>query len=60
MLAHLGGLDERTQLALTLRFLNGMAVKDIAAHVGDRPPAVAMRISRGLRKLRKLMEGGAK
>jgi DNA-directed RNA polymerase specialized sigma24 family protein len=32
-------------------------VKDIAASLGEQPPAVAMRISRGLRKLRALMEG---
>jgi RNA polymerase sigma-70 factor (ECF subfamily) len=49
-------LDEKTQVVLALRFREEMAVKDIAAQIGDQPPAVAMRISRALRKLRALME----
>lgn len=57
MLVCLGRLDERTQTVLVLRFREGRAVKDIAAALGENPPAVAMRISRGLRRLRALMEG---
>jgi RNA polymerase sigma-70 factor, ECF subfamily len=49
-------LDEKTQVVLALRFREEMAVKDIAAQLGDQPPAVAMRISRALRRLRTLME----
>jgi RNA polymerase sigma-70 factor (ECF subfamily) len=49
-------LDEKTQIVLALRFREEMAVKDIAARLGDQPPAVAMRISRALRRLRDLME----
>lgn len=54
-------LDEKTQTVLALRFREEMAVKDIAERLGDQPPAVAMRISRALRRLRALMEeeGGA-
>jgi RNA polymerase sigma-70 factor (ECF subfamily) len=48
--------DEKTQVVLALRFGEEMAVKDIAARLGDQPPAVAMRISRALRRLRGLME----
>jgi RNA polymerase sigma-70 factor (ECF subfamily) len=51
-------LDEKTQIVLGLRFREEMAVKDIAAQMGDQPPAVAMRISRALRRLRDLMEEG--
>lgn len=49
-------LDEKTQVVLALRFREEMAVKDIAAQLGDQPPAVAMRISRAMRKLRALIE----
>jgi RNA polymerase sigma-70 factor (ECF subfamily) len=56
LLLLVGSLDEKTQTVLALRFREEMAVKDIAARLGDQPPAVAMRISRALRKLRELME----
>lgn len=58
MLACLGTLDERTQAVLLLRFREGRAVKDIAASLGENPPAVAMRISRGLRRMRALLDDG--
>jgi len=56
LMALVGELDEKTQAVLALRFREDMAVKDIAARMGDNPPAVAMRISRALRRLRELME----
>lgn len=59
MLRHIATLDERTQLVLMLRFREGLAVKDIAAQLGENPPATAMRISRALRRLREQMGGGA-
>ena len=52
----LSTLDEKTQAVLALRFREERTVKDIAAQFGDEPPAVAMRISRALRRLRALME----
>jgi RNA polymerase sigma-70 factor, ECF subfamily len=58
MRALVATLDEKTQVVLALRFREEMAVKDIAVRLGDQPPAVAMRISRALRRLRKLMEEG--
>jgi RNA polymerase sigma factor (sigma-70 family) len=58
MHAHVAELDERTQIVLVLRFREGLAVKDIAEQVGENPPAVSMRITRGLRKLRARMEAG--
>lgn len=54
--AVVGRLDEKTQVVLALRFREEMAVKDIAEQMGDQPPAVAMRISRALRRLRALLE----
>ena len=56
LMALVAELDEKTQVVLALRFREDMAVKDIAQQMGDNPPAVAMRISRALRKLRALME----
>ena len=52
MLEALGTLDPRSQAAVVLRFLEGMPVKEIAARLGDSPPAVAMRLTRALRALR--------
>jgi len=52
VLEALGTLDPRSQAAVVLRFLEGMAVKEIAARLGDSPPAVAMRLTRALRALR--------
>jgi RNA polymerase sigma-70 factor (ECF subfamily) len=52
VLREVGELDERTQAALALRFGEGLAVKDVAARLGDSPAAVAMRLSRALRLLR--------
>ena len=54
--AVVGRLDEKTQVVLALRFREEMAVKDIAEQMGDQPPAVAMRISRALRRLRAQLE----
>ena len=55
MMQAIGTLDERTQLVLTLRFRQGLAVKDVAERIGDQPPAVSMRITRALRRLRELL-----
>ncbi len=55
MLTAIGTLDQKTQLVLTLRFREDVAVKDIAERLGDQPPAVSMRITRALRRLRDLL-----
>jgi RNA polymerase sigma-70 factor (ECF subfamily) len=55
MQAAISTLDEKTQLILTLRYRRGLAVRDVAALVGDRPPAVSMRITRAMRRLRELL-----
>lgn len=49
-------LDDKTRQILVLRYFQGLAVRDIAEQLGDRPPAVSMRITRGLRKLRARLE----
>jgi RNA polymerase sigma-70 factor (ECF subfamily) len=59
MMACLAELDERSQTVIVLRFREGWAVKDIAARLGENPPAVAMRISRAIRKLRARLEPGS-
>ncbi len=48
-------LDERTQTVLALRFRQGLAVKEVAELLDENPPAVSMRITRGLRRLRELL-----
>jgi RNA polymerase sigma-70 factor (ECF subfamily) len=48
----LGTLDPRSQAAVVLRFREGLPVKEVAARLGDSPPAVAMRLTRALRALR--------
>ena len=55
MQAAISTLDEKTQLILALRFRRGLAVRDVAALVGDNPPAVSMRLTRALRRLRELL-----
>jgi RNA polymerase sigma-70 factor (ECF subfamily) len=52
VLEALGTLDPRSQAAVVLRFREGLPVKEIAARLGDSPPAVAMRLTRALRALR--------
>ncbi len=56
MLDAIGTLDEKTQAVLALRFRQGLPVKEVAARMGDRPPAVSMRITRALRRLRELLD----
>jgi RNA polymerase sigma-70 factor (ECF subfamily) len=55
VLRAVGELDERTQVALALRFGEGLAVKEVAERTGDSPAAVAMRLSRALRVLRGML-----
>ncbi len=56
MLAAISTLDEKTQLILTLRYRRGMSVQGVAAQLGDQPPAVSMRITRAMRRLRELLD----
>ncbi|MHC4923792.1 MAG: RNA polymerase sigma factor [Planctomycetota bacterium] len=56
VLEALHALDERSRLAVLLRYRDGMAVKEIADRMGDSPAAIGMRLTRALRALRKRME----
>ena len=52
----LGTLDARSQAAVNLRFREGLAVKEIAARLGDSPAATAMRLTRAMRALKERLE----
>ena len=52
VLEALGTLDERSQVAVVLRYREGLAVKEVAERMGDSPAATAMRLTRALRALR--------
>ncbi len=52
MLAAITTLDETTQLIVALRYRQELPVKEIAVRLGLQPPAVSMRLTRGLRRLR--------
>ncbi len=56
VLEALHALDERSRLAVLLRYRDGLAVKEIAERMGDSPAAIGMRLTRALRALRKRME----
>lgn len=45
-------LDEPSREALTLRFVDGLSPKDIAALTGESANAVSVRINRALKKVR--------
>jgi len=52
VLEALGTLDGKSQAAVVLRYREGLAVKEVAARLGDSPAAVAMRLTRALRAIR--------
>jgi RNA polymerase sigma-70 factor (ECF subfamily) len=51
VLAVINDLDEPSREALTLRFIDGMSPKDIAALSGETANAVSVRINRALKKV---------
>lgn len=51
-------LPERWQTVLSLHYLEGLEVDEIAAALGCRPGTVKSRLSRGRSALRRRMEGG--
>ena len=52
VLAVVNVLDEPSREALTLRFVDGLSPKDIAALTGETANAVSVRINRALKKVR--------
>lgn len=55
LLGHVSDLDPPMREALTLRYLNGLAVKEIGEILGEAPNTVSVRIHRALEELRKRM-----
>ena len=55
LLRHLGALDPEVQELLTLRYMNGLAVKEIGEILGLAPNTVSVRIHRAIEELRKRM-----
>lgn len=56
LLRYLGELDETSQEVLTLRYMNGLAVKEIGEILGVAPNTVSVRIHRAIQELRKRMQ----
>lgn len=55
LLRHLSALPEDAQEVLTLRYMNGLAVKEIGEILGAAPNTISVRIHRALEELRKRM-----
>jgi len=56
LLRHLAELDESAREVLTLRYLNGLPVQEIADMLGEELNAVSVRIHRSLAKLKERMQ----
>lgn len=56
LMARLSELRPKDQELLTLRYLNGLLVSEIAETLGEAPNTVSVRIKRALEELRKKME----
>ena len=55
LMKHLETLPEEAQEVLTLRYMNGLAVKEIGEILGAAPNTISVRIHRALEELRKRM-----
>ncbi len=55
-LAALKRLPEPYREALSLRYVEGLSIGEIASMVGERENAVSVRLHRGLKKLRQILE----
>ncbi len=53
LLEQIGDLAEPYRETLSMRYIDGLAVQEIAAILGETPVAVSVRIHRGLSTLRK-------
>ncbi len=56
LLARLEELRPRDREVLTLRYLNGLPISEIAEAMGEPPNTVSVRVRRALEELRKKME----
>lgn len=57
ILAFLKMVDEPYRTAITLRFVEGFAPKEIAKILGESENTISVRVHRGLKKLRECFEG---
>ncbi len=55
LMQHLSELDPETQEVITLRYMNGLAVKEIGEILGLAPNTVSVRIHRAISELKKRM-----
>lgn len=55
LLGHLSSLPEESQELITLRYMNGLPVKEVAEILGITPNAASVRIHRALEELRTRM-----
>lgn len=55
LMRHVGSLDPAFQEVLTLRYMNGLAVKEIGEILGQAPGTVSVRIHRALEELKRRM-----
>lgn len=56
VLAYLQRLSDKDRLALSLRYLNGMSVKEVGASLGVTEQAAQMRLSRALERFRGVLQ----
>lgn len=52
---HIAALDEGSQELITLRYMNGLAVKEIGEILGEAPNTISVRIHRAIEELKKRM-----
>lgn len=55
LMSHLAELDPSSQEVLTLRYMNGLAVKEIGEILGEAPNTISVRIHRAIEELKKRM-----
>lgn len=55
LMRHLSELDPPAQEVLTLRYMNGLAVKEIGEILGEAPNTISVRIHRAIEELKKRM-----
>jgi RNA polymerase sigma factor (sigma-70 family) len=55
LMQHVAELDPVSQEVLTLRYMNGLAVKEIGEILGQAPNTVSVRIHRAIEELKKRM-----
>ncbi|MBU2104024.1 sigma-70 family RNA polymerase sigma factor [Patescibacteria group bacterium] len=55
LMQHVSTLPEETQQLITLRYMNGLPVAEIAEMLGEAPNTISVRIHRAIKELQELM-----